>query len=77
YGHDDVAILDGGNAAWESAGHQMATGPAEVATGNYVTGQPDDSVLATVAEVDAARTDPRVQLTDNRPMAYYLGLEQA
>jgi thiosulfate/3-mercaptopyruvate sulfurtransferase len=77
YGHDDVAILDGGNAAWQAAGHEFATGPAEVAAGDYTAGSPDDSVLATVAEVDAARTDQGVQLTDNRPMPYYLGLEQA
>lgn len=77
YGHEDIAILDGGNAAWQAAGHDMATGTAEVAAGDYTAGSPDDSVLATVAEVDAARTDARVQLTDNRPMAYYLGLEQA
>ncbi|WP_200342075.1 sulfurtransferase [Rhodovibrio sodomensis] len=77
YGHDDVAILDGGNAAWRAAGHDLATGPAEVSAGDYTAGAPDDSVLATVAEVDAARTNAGVQLTDNRPMAYYLGLEQA
>jgi thiosulfate/3-mercaptopyruvate sulfurtransferase len=77
YGHDDVAILDGGNAAWQAAGHKLATGPAKVAAGDYTAGRPDDSVLATIAEVDAARTDANVQLTDNRPMAYYLGLEQA
>jgi thiosulfate/3-mercaptopyruvate sulfurtransferase len=77
YGHDDVAILDGGNAAWRAAGHDLATGPAEVVAGDYTAGNPDASVLATVAQVDAARGDDAVQLTDNRPMAYYLGLEQA
>ena len=77
YGHEDVAILDGGNAAWQAAGHALATGPAEVTAGDYTAGSPDDSVLATVAEVDAARSDAGVQPIDNRPMAYYLGLEQA
>jgi thiosulfate/3-mercaptopyruvate sulfurtransferase len=77
YGHDDVAILDGGNAAWKAAGHKLATGAAEVTPGDYTAGSPDDSVLATVAEVDAARTDAGVQLTDNRPMPFYLGLQQA
>ncbi|MBK1698268.1 sulfurtransferase [Rhodovibrio salinarum] len=77
YGHDDVAILDGGNAAWRAAGHDMATGEVEITAGDYTSGNPDESVLATVAEVDAARTDAGVQLTDNRPMPYYLGLEQA
>jgi thiosulfate/3-mercaptopyruvate sulfurtransferase len=77
YGHDDVAILDGGNAAWQAAGHKLATGAAEIAAGDDAAGRPDDSVLATVAEVDAARTDAGVQLTDNRPMPFYLGLEQA
>jgi thiosulfate/3-mercaptopyruvate sulfurtransferase len=77
YGHDDVAILDGGNAAWQAAGHEFATGPAEVTAGDYTAGSPDERVLATVADVDAARTDASVQLIDNRPMAYYLGLDQA
>jgi thiosulfate/3-mercaptopyruvate sulfurtransferase len=77
YGHDDVAILDGGNAGWRAADHAMETGPARVAAGDYTAGSRDASVLATVSEVAAARTDDRVRLTDNRPMSYYLGLEQA
>ena len=77
YGHDDVAILDGGNAAWQTADHKLATGPAEVQAGDYTTGRIDADVLATVAQVEAASRNGGVQLTDNRPMAYYLGLEQA
>jgi thiosulfate/3-mercaptopyruvate sulfurtransferase len=77
YGHDDVAILDGGNAAWQAAGHDLASGPAEVAAGDYTAGEPNQRVLARVADVDAARSDDRVQLTDNRPMPYYLGLAKA
>ena len=77
YGHDDVAILDGGNAAWQAADKAIATGRANVQAGDYTTGRVDAGVLATVARVEAASRNDGVQLTDNRPMAYYLGLEQA
>jgi thiosulfate/3-mercaptopyruvate sulfurtransferase len=77
YGHDDVAILDGGNAAWRAAGHALARGPADPRPGDYQAGAPDPSVLARAADVAAAQRDGSAQLVDNRPPAYFLGLEQA
>jgi thiosulfate/3-mercaptopyruvate sulfurtransferase len=36
FGHHDVAVLDGGLAAWREAGGPVAEGPEEVDVGNFV-----------------------------------------
>lgn len=35
YGHDELAVLDGGLAAWEAAGHELAQQEPEVAAGDF------------------------------------------
>jgi thiosulfate/3-mercaptopyruvate sulfurtransferase len=36
FGHDDVAVLDGGLAAWKRAGYGLTSHPAEVERGDFV-----------------------------------------
>jgi len=77
YGHDGVALLDGGTAAWQAAGQPLS---------QEVTPQPDkgdfrvsaerDEILATTADVEAAVKDGTPQLVDNRPQSFFLGLDQ-
>lgn len=38
HGHDDVRVLDGGWRAWTEAGGAIATGPEDVAPGDFVAG---------------------------------------
>lgn len=40
-GLDNVRILDGGLAAWRSAGHRLETGPVDPAPGNVIVPQDD------------------------------------
>jgi thiosulfate/3-mercaptopyruvate sulfurtransferase len=36
HGHDDVRVLDGGLAAWMSAGYSLETGPTPVQAGDFI-----------------------------------------
>lgn len=64
-GHDKVAILDGGFAAWEQADKPVSKEPAVPMPGNF-TGKMVPSKLATLAEVEKALRSPDVVFVDNR-----------
>ena len=51
-GHERVALLDGGIAAWTEAGEGLSTDPAEPTLASY-TRHPDNEVIATTAEIAA------------------------
>lgn len=71
-GHQPVAILDGGYAAWTAdPGHPVATGPSTPETAVFVA-EPDPSILASVDRVRAELGTSTV-LVDARPAEQYLG----
>jgi thiosulfate/3-mercaptopyruvate sulfurtransferase len=72
-GHADKMILNGGLKAWTSAGGDLETGPSTVraATVPYV-GTPNDSAIATLAEVKQAIDDPTTILIDARTADEYV-----
>jgi len=71
-GHDDVAVLDGGIAAWEAAG-----GPVEsrdpVPVPRAFTGRPRAGLVAAVAEVAAGVEVGSMVLVDVREAARFEG----
>jgi thiosulfate/3-mercaptopyruvate sulfurtransferase len=76
YGHDNVALLDGGNAAWKAAGKALRTGATDPARGDFRVREQRRELAATTAEVQQAVADGSAQLVDNRGLPYYLGLSQ-
>jgi len=64
-GHDNVAILDGGFAAWKQAGKTVSAEPVVPRPGNF-TGELVKSKLATVKEVKKALHASGVVFVDNR-----------
>jgi thiosulfate/3-mercaptopyruvate sulfurtransferase len=71
-GHRDLALLDGGNAAWAAAGYAISTDASpQVATGNWQA-QRDASWLAEMNDVHPGRSSPL--LVDARPLQQYLGV---
>ncbi|KTG17425.1 MULTISPECIES: rhodanese-like domain-containing protein [unclassified Guyparkeria] len=75
YGHDDMAILDGGLASWLAAGFDAETGkPGKIEAGDWKATDERDEILATYAEVRSAVDDGDVQLLDARPVNQYLGV---
>lgn len=73
YGADDIALLDGGNAAWIAAGFPVSTSKAEVARGDWEAGVERRELLAEIPDVEQAIKD-KLQLVDARPLPQYLGL---
>jgi thiosulfate/3-mercaptopyruvate sulfurtransferase len=74
YGHQNLAILDGGMAEWLAAGLPAATKAAPVKAGNWVARAEDKSVLATYDDVKKALSGKQVQLADARPQNQYMGV---
>jgi thiosulfate/3-mercaptopyruvate sulfurtransferase len=64
-GHDRVAILDGGFAAWKQAEKHISSEPTIPWPGNF-TGKFVKSGLATMDDVKKALHSPRVVFVDNR-----------
>jgi thiosulfate/3-mercaptopyruvate sulfurtransferase len=71
FGHDDVRLLDGGFAAWQAAGHPVASGePEAVSEGDFQAHPGHLPVLDADAVGEFARTGV---LLDARSAARYAG----
>lgn len=76
YGHEDVAVLDGGYASWEKAGLPMTAEPAEVDTNVDFTPTIRGGLRSDVDDVlQQMRTRSR-QIVDARDEATYRGETQ-
>lgn len=73
YGEDNMAVLDGGVAAWLAAGNAVTTAEAAKTRGNWEAGDARMDLIAEAADVEAA-AKKKVQLIDARPLPQYLGL---
>ncbi len=76
YGHDDVALLDGGTEAWQAAGLPVSKEAVKPAKETFTAGKQRPAILATTADVEKAVEQGTPQLVDNRPLSFYLGLDQ-
>jgi len=74
-GHDKVAILNGGFAAWEQAEKQVTTEAAFPAAGNF-SGQLVRAKVADLADVKKMLTSPAVVFVDNRSPDEHFGYEK-
>ncbi len=73
FGHDNVAILNGGTAKWAAEDREMEYGRARPRRGGFKAGPGRPELLAATADVQKA-VDGKVQLLDVRAMDLYLGL---
>lgn len=72
-GHDNLSILNGGMAAWtKDKANPLETGAAKV-TAKTFTPHPRLDMIATVADVKAAKAKG-VLLVDNRPEDQFVGI---
>ena len=76
YGHDNMALLDGGLANWLASGYEAETGqPGSIDAGDWKATDERDEILATYAEVqDAVQNPGSTQLVDARPPNQYTGV---
>jgi len=74
YGHDDVRLLDGGRAAWEAEGRELAVAPPTPAAGTYEASEADPALRAFLPEVlQVATGDLDNALVDIRSAAEFSG----
>lgn len=74
YGANELALLDGGNAAWLGAGLPVSTDKAAaVARGNWEATAERKELLADMSDVEKAIKD-KTQIVDARPLPQYLGV---
>ncbi|MGE3274894.1 MAG: sulfurtransferase [Vicinamibacterales bacterium] len=72
-GHPDVAILDGGLAAWKADGHPVDAGPDPTHGGGAFTPVVNEQRMATADWIRERLGSGRVGLVDVRPDAEYMG----
>ncbi len=64
YGHENVAVLDGGLAAWKSGGAELSTTPAEITPTEYVSSGGSIDDVATLEYVNESLGNSGVVLVE-------------
>ncbi|WP_455198495.1 sulfurtransferase [Kaarinaea lacus] len=73
FGHDNMAILNGGMTQWLKDGGKVANRLTPSRKGNWVATAERNEILATSEDVKNAISNPGVQLIDTRNISQYLG----
>ncbi|MCY6355773.1 sulfurtransferase [Clostridium sp. ZS2-4] len=74
YGHDKVALIDGGINGWKASGLETVTAEPEINAKEYkFKGKVDESKLATIEDVKAAINDPNTIILDTRSIEEFTG----
>jgi len=76
YGHDRVAIMNGGKAAWQHAGHPLIeeVSAKRVPTDYHFSGPEQEGDYASLEEVVAAISDTNTIIVDTREDYEHLGI---
>lgn len=78
YGEDNVAIVNGGTAAWLAEGREVSIAPAKVSVGNWAAKADRTAELSANSEdVEKAMNTKATQLVDARNASMYLGLSKS
>ncbi|MDX2232595.1 MAG: sulfurtransferase [Leptolyngbyaceae cyanobacterium bins.349] len=72
FGHDQVAVLDGGWAAWTAAGYPVTAEVPDPQAGNFISYPQSDRVVD-MTQVKARKDLPTVALIDSREGDRYRG----
>jgi thiosulfate/3-mercaptopyruvate sulfurtransferase len=73
FGHDNMAILNGGMAQWLTDRRPISNKPSQPAKGDWVASAERNELLATTEDVSNGLKSG-VQLVDNRPLSQYMGV---
>lgn len=74
FGHDDVALLDGGTAKWASEERPMTTDFSDVKPGNFTARAARTEIRATTEQVAEASKTRSSTIHDARGLDQYLGM---
>ena len=75
FGHDNIAILNGGMAQWLVDKRAVSSKESKVKKGNWLATAERNEILATSKDV-AAAVKTKSQLVDTRPISFYLGIRR-
>ena len=73
YGHDNMALLDGGLKKWLAENRPVTFDKPAVVPGQFVAGKPRAHLLASLTDVEKAVSGKSAQLVDGRTADYYVG----
>lgn len=73
YGHDNMALLDGGLKKWLAESRPAAFDKPAIAPSQFNAGKPRSELLASLADVEKAVSAKSAQLVDGRTADYYVG----
>jgi thiosulfate/3-mercaptopyruvate sulfurtransferase len=73
-GVQDLAVLNGGFAAWQRGGYPISTDTVEIAASNFVPVW-QDTWRISADEIEQGLITGEAQVIDARPQAYFEGLE--
>ncbi|WP_299362514.1 sulfurtransferase [uncultured Paracoccus sp.] len=76
YGHDNVALLDGGTDRWIAEDREFWGEEEEPEPGDFVAAEADDAVHATTEDVKAMVDDPGQDVLDARFFSFYVGMDK-
>lgn len=76
YDFKNVALLDGGNAAWTAALEDLTTDSSKVTPGNYYVGTEHSEIVATMQQVQAKLNNPSTTLVDTRALRQHIGIDK-
>lgn len=74
YGHDKVAILNGGTSEWRAKKRRIRFYSQPPQRGNFTVREERRDLLANTADIDQAAADNSQQLVDSREADYFEGL---
>lgn len=73
FGHQNMAVLDGGRNAWLNQGYSMTKDRTETAPQSYQVSKVNPNVIVNARDIEKAITDPQSGILDVRTDAEYLG----
>lgn len=77
YGFGNVAMLDGGNAAWVEALEELTQDETQqVSPGKFVAGDEHPEINAKLEDIEKALNGSGETLVDTRELRFHVGLEQ-
>ncbi|MCP8940960.1 rhodanese-like domain-containing protein [Alsobacter sp. SYSU M60028] len=76
YGHDDVALLDGGTARWLAERRMAESEPAAPAPGDFEVKRTRPELLAGTQDVEHTLDARSGDVVDGRPFSFFVGLDR-
>ena len=77
FGHNDVALLDGGTAKWTADKHELSSDFEDDNAGSFQAGAPHEEIRATTSQVMKASASGSDVIFDARGLDQYIGLRKS